>query len=61
MCVLTQDIRLKAEACVCKLRADQSPDLMLCERRVDQEKLANTIAPSAGGNREVVITSSLRT
>jgi hypothetical protein len=33
---------------------------MLCERRVNQEKLANTITPLARGNREVVTTSSLR-
>jgi hypothetical protein len=33
---------------------------MLFERRVDQEKLANTITPSAGGNKEVVTTSLVR-
>jgi hypothetical protein len=50
MCVQIQDIRLRAEACTCKLGAYLSPGMTLCERRVNQEKLANTITPSPGGN-----------
>jgi hypothetical protein len=55
-----QDLCQKAEVCACKLRADQSPGIIGCERRVTKESWQIRITASSGGNKEVVSTSSVR-
>jgi hypothetical protein len=53
-----QDICQKAESCASlELTSRQTS---CYERRVHQEKLANTITPSAGGNGEAVTNTSVR-
>jgi hypothetical protein len=55
-----QDLCQKAEVCACKLRANQSPGIIGCERRVTKESWQIRITASTGGNKEVVSTSSVR-